>query len=61
MEKRARSGTPYKSIPGPPHEPPGTKSQSVPYFLMGVKIALSAINISAQMELWEQAACQIQN
>ena len=40
LEKRARAGTPYKDIPGPNHEPPGTRSQSVPYFLMGVKIAV---------------------
>ena len=40
LEKRARAGTPYKDIPGPPREPPGTRSQSVPYTLMGVKIAV---------------------
>jgi hypothetical protein len=40
LEKRARAGTPYKDDPGPSREPPGTRSQSVPYFLMGVKIAV---------------------
>jgi hypothetical protein len=40
LEKRARAGTPYKDSQGPPHEPLDTRSQSVPYFLMGVKIAL---------------------
>jgi hypothetical protein len=40
LEKRARAGKPYKDIPGPAFEPPGTRSQSVPYFLMGVKISL---------------------
>ena len=40
LEKRARAGNPYKDIPGPSFEPPGTRSQSVPYFLMGVKISL---------------------
>jgi len=40
LEKRARAGVPYKDDPGPPYEPPGTRSQSVPYYLMGVKIAV---------------------
>jgi len=40
LEKRARAGTPYKDDLGPPREPPGTRSQSVPYYLMGVKIAV---------------------
>jgi hypothetical protein len=40
LEKRARAGSPYKDGPGPPHQPPGTRSQSVPYFLMSHKIAV---------------------
>jgi len=40
LEKRARAGKPLKDMPGPSFEPPGTRSQSVPYSLMGVKIAL---------------------
>ena len=40
IEKRARAGTPYKDDPGPSHEPAGTRSQVVPYFIKGVKIAL---------------------
>src|SRR2546425_1480208 len=40
LEKRASAGTPYKDDPGPPHQPPGTRSQSVPHFLMGSKIAV---------------------
>src|SRR5438094_8259271 len=40
LEKRASAGKPYKDDPGLPHQPPGTRSQSVPYFLMGLKIAV---------------------
>jgi hypothetical protein len=40
LEKKARAGRPYKDEPGPAHEPPGTRSQSVPYLLLGVKIAV---------------------
>ena len=40
LEKRARAGKPYKDDPGPPHQPLGTRSQSVPCFLMGAKIAV---------------------
>ena len=40
LEGRARAGIPYRSDPAPPREPPGTLSQSVPYFLMGAKIAV---------------------
>ncbi len=40
LSKRARAGTPYKDIAGPSHQLPGARSQSVPYFLMGVKIAV---------------------
>jgi hypothetical protein len=40
IEKRARAGTPYKDDPGPSYEPAGTRSQVVPYFIMGTKIAL---------------------
>jgi hypothetical protein len=40
LEKRAAAGLPYRDQPGPAHQPPGTRSQSVPYFLMAVKIAV---------------------
>src|ERR1700735_3469000 len=40
MEGVARAGIPYKDDPGPPHQPPGTRSQSVPYYRMGRKIAV---------------------
>jgi hypothetical protein len=40
LEKRAIAKRPYKDQPGPSHQLPGTRSQSVPYFLMGDKIAV---------------------
>src|SRR5437879_1781986 len=40
MEGRARAGKPYKDDPGPAFEPKGTRSQSMPYSLMGLKIAV---------------------
>jgi hypothetical protein len=40
LEKRARAGIPYKDHPAPTHQPTGTRSQSVPYFLLGRKIAV---------------------
>ena len=39
-EKRAVARKPYKDDPGPPHQTPGTRSQIVPYFLMGYHIAV---------------------
>ena len=36
----AQAGTAYRDAPAPPHQPPGTRSQSVPCFLRGVKIAV---------------------
>jgi hypothetical protein len=40
LEKRATPGKPNKDVPGPSHQPPGTRSQSVPYFLAGHRIAI---------------------
>jgi hypothetical protein len=40
LDRRAPAGKPYRDMPGPPHQPPGTRSQTVPYSLMGVKIAV---------------------
>jgi hypothetical protein len=40
LEKRAIAKRPYKDQRGPSHQLPGTRSQSVPYFLMGDKIAV---------------------
>jgi hypothetical protein len=40
LEKRARAGTPLDDRPGPSHQPPGTRSQSVPYYRMGLLIAI---------------------
>jgi len=40
LEKRARAGKPYKDDPGPPHQPPGARSQTIPHFLMGCLIAV---------------------
>ena len=40
LEKRARAGKPHKDIPGPWHQPPGTRSQVVSYWFMGSKIAV---------------------
>jgi hypothetical protein len=40
LEKRARAGKPLKDDPGPPHQPTGTRSQTVPYSLMGYRIAI---------------------
>src|SRR5579871_6216414 len=40
VDKTARPGVPYKDDPGPPHQLPGTRSQSVLYFLEGAKVAV---------------------
>jgi hypothetical protein len=40
LEKIAWPGALYRDKPAPPHQPEGARSQSVPYFLGGVKIAL---------------------
>jgi hypothetical protein len=40
LEKQARAGTPFRDTPGPTHQPKGTRSQSVPYSLMGIRIAV---------------------
>jgi len=40
MERKAVAKKPYKDDPAPPHQDPGSRSQSVPYFLMGHKIAV---------------------
>ena len=40
LEKRARAGKAIKDDPGPLHQPPATRSQSVSYCLMGVQIAV---------------------
>lgn len=40
LENKAIKGKPYKSKPAPGHQLPGAMSESVPYFLLGVKIAI---------------------
>jgi hypothetical protein len=35
LNGKARAGKPYKDGPGPPHQLPGTRSQTVPFYLMG--------------------------
>lgn len=40
LEKRARAGKPYKDDPGPSHQLPGARSQTIPYSLMGHLIAV---------------------
>src|ERR1035437_9587823 len=40
LEGKARAGRPYKDDPGPPHQPPGTRSQTIPFSLMGHQIAV---------------------
>jgi hypothetical protein len=39
LSGRARAGKPFKDRPGPDHQPPGTRSQFVPYSLFGHTIA----------------------
>lgn len=40
LSGKAVPGEPYSSRPAPSHQPPGAKSESVPYFLDGAKIAV---------------------
>jgi len=40
LNKKARMGKPYKDDEGPSHQSRGTRSQTVPYFLMGLLIAV---------------------
>lgn len=40
LDRTATAGRPYKSIDAPPHQLAGAKSESVPYFLNGVRIAV---------------------
>lgn len=40
LNRRAVQGRPYKSKPGPAHQPIGTRSESVGYFLDGERIAV---------------------
>ena len=40
LNGRATAGRPYQSNPGPAHQPPGTRSEIVPYYLDVEKIAI---------------------